>query len=624
MLDLLIAECSDYELKQSIELEKPRSWLKTVSAFANTLGGIIIFGVDNDRKIVGLKDAANALEIISDKIKNRIKPLPEVEIYPFYEEEQNLIVVKVSKGRSGPYYYVHDRTKEVYIRLGDETIIAPNHILNELVLKGLNCTYDSLITDNKKRDYSFSYFEATYNERTHTKFKETDYISMNLSNKNGYLTNTGALLSDQNTIYQSRVFCTHWNGKTKTSLDSEAIDDKEINGSIVQQLFSSLEFIKNNMKIKWHKSGIYRIDKPDYDLEAVREALVNALIHRDYTRVGSEVSIDIYLDRLEITSPGGMLSGETLKIKNHSSIPSERRNPYLADIFARMKFMERRGSGLNKIIDKTNDLFGNKDSHVEYISLTNYFKVIIFNSNYKVDAVNDTDDAVNDTDDAVKDGVNAVNDTFDAVKDTVDAVKVTFDEVNDVNDEAKESLDAVNDVDDVDKDADDVAHDVDNYVVKDTIDEVNNAFDAADAVNDAFDVDKEAVDAVNDTFDEVKDTVDAVKNVVDEVNDANDAVKDVVDEVKDAADAVNDKVDEVNDVNDEAKESLDAVNDEIINIIKRYPGLRAPLIYDLIKLNNPNITINIIRNRIRRDLKDQIIFKGNYRTGGYYINKKHK
>ena len=103
MLDLLIAECSDYELKQSIELEKPRSWLKTVSAFANTLGGIIIFGVDNDRKIVGLENIVNALEIISDKIKNRIKPLPEVEIYPFIEGEKNLIVVKVSKGSKTVY-----------------------------------------------------------------------------------------------------------------------------------------------------------------------------------------------------------------------------------------------------------------------------------------------------------------------------------------------------------------------------------------------------------------------------------------------------------------------------------------------------------------------------------------
>lgn len=200
--------------------------------------------------------------------------------------------------------------------------------------------------------------------------------------------------------------------------------------------------------------------------------------------MGSEVSIDIYLDRLEIISSGGMLSGETLKIKNHSAIPSERRNPYLADIFARMKFMERRGSGLNKIIDKTNDLFENKDSHVEYISLTNYFKVIIFNSNYKVDKV--------------KEAVDAVNDTFDAVK------------------------------------------------------------DANDAVNDAFDVDH------------------------------------------------------------------DAVNAEMINIIKKYPGLRAPLIYDLIKQNNPNITINTIRNRIRRDLKDKIIFKGNSRTGGYYIKKQKR
>ena len=146
------------------------------------------------------------------------------------------------------------------------------------------------------------------------------------------------------------------------------------------------------------------------------------------------------------------------------------------------------------------------------------------------------------------------------------------------------------------------------------VDAVN---DAADEVKVTFDEVNDANDAVNDANDEAKESLDAVNDTVDEVNDAFDAVKDVVDEAKESLDAVND-------ANDEAKESLDAVNDEIINIIKRYPGLRAPLIYDLIKLNNPNITINVIRNRIRRDLKDQIIFKGNYRTGEYYIKKQKR
>ena len=351
MLDLLISECSDYELKKDIEVEKPRSWLKTISGFANTLGGTLIFGVEDNKRIIGIEEISKSIEIITEKIKTRIKPLPEVEIYPFSEENKNLIAVKVTKGKSGPYYYSYEKTKEAYIRLGDETILAPSHILNELVLKGMNRTYDSITSIHKKRDFSFSYFEATYFERTHTKFKELDYISMKLMEKDGVLTNTGLLLSDQNIIYQSRVFCTHWDGKTKTSLNSEAIDDKEISGSIVHQLVASLEFIKNNMKKKWHKSGVYRVDKPDYDLDAIREAIVNALIHRDYSRVGCEVTIDLYQDRLEITSPGGMISGEKLELNTHSSIPSERRNPFLADIFSRMGFMERRGSGLNKIID---------------------------------------------------------------------------------------------------------------------------------------------------------------------------------------------------------------------------------------------------------------------------------
>ena len=416
-----------------------------------------------------------------------------MEIYPFSEENKNLIAVKVTKGKSGPYYYSNEKTKEAYIRLGDETILAPSHILNELVLKGMNRTYDSIISIHKKRDFSFSYFEATYFERTHTKFKEIDYISMKLMEKDGVLTNTGLLLSDQNIIYQSRVFCTHWDGKTKTSLNSEAIDDKEISGSIVHQLVASLEFIKNNMKKKWHKSGVYRVDKPDYDLDAIREAIVNALIHRDYSRVGCEVTIDLYQDRLEITSPGGMISGEKLELNTHSSIPSERRNPFLADIFSRMGFMERRGSGLNKIIDKTNVLFKDEKVHVEYFSTNNFFRVIIKNANYKFDAVN----VHNGINDAVKIGVQSSVDAVESEVAQFDAVKI-------------EDFDAVNDAD-------------------------------------------------------------------------------------------------------------DAVNDEVINIIKKYPGLRAPSIYNLIKQKNPNITINIIRNRIRRELKNQIIFKGNSRTGGYYI-----
>ena len=595
MLDLLISECSDYELKKDIEVEKPRSWLKTISGFANTLGGTLIFGVEDNKRIIGIEEISKTIEIITEKIKTRIKPLPEVEIYPFSEENKNLIAVKVTKGKSGPYYYSYEKTKEAYIRLGDETILAPSHILNELVLKGMNSTYDSITSIYKKRDFSFSYFEATYFERTHTKFKELDYISMKLMEKDGVLTNTGLLLSDQNIIYQSRVFCTHWDGKTKTSLNSEAIDDKEISGSIVHQLVASLEFIKNNMKKKWHKSGVYRVDKPDYDLDAIREAIVNALIHRDYSRVGCEVTIDLYQDRLEITSPGGMISGEKLELNTHSSIPSERRNPFLADIFSRMGFMERRGSGLNKIIDKTNALFKDEKVHVEYFSTNNFFRVIIKNANYKIDAVND-----------IVDAVESKVAQFDAVKiEDFDAVNVQ----NEVNDAVE--IGAQSSVDSVESEV--VQFDA---VKIEDFDAVNVQNEVNDAVKIGAQSSVDAVESEVAQFDAVKiEDFDAV-NVQ---NEANDAVNDTVDAVKDTDDAVNDIDDVVNDAVNVSFQQFCRLNELIMEYIEKYPGLRIPNLFNLLNKDISNLTINMIRNCIRRELKNKVIFIGNPKTGGYFL-----
>lgn len=120
----------------------------------------------------------------------------------------------------------------------------------------------------------------------------------------------------------------------------------------------------------------------DYDEEAVREAIVNGIIHREYTRLGAAVCVDIYDDRLEVTSPGCMMSGKIIDKEVDDVVASERRNPVLADIFARMKFMERRGSGLKKITDNTNALFNDGKNHVEFFSDRNYFKVTIHNALY--------------------------------------------------------------------------------------------------------------------------------------------------------------------------------------------------------------------------------------------------
>ena len=122
---------------------------------------------------------------------------------------------------------------------------------------------------------------------------------------------------------------------------------------------------------------------PEYDEIAIREAIVNAIIHRQYTTVGAEVTIDIYDDRIVITSPGPMVSGVLINKELEDNIPSIRRNPILADIFARMKFMDRRGSGFDKIVNGTNRLFDDQENHVEFYATETHFSVVIYNANYE-------------------------------------------------------------------------------------------------------------------------------------------------------------------------------------------------------------------------------------------------
>ena len=256
----------------------------------------------------------------------------------------------VATGRTTPYYYKADGIMEAYIRVGNESIVAPDYVVNELILKGTNRSFDALITDFRKTDYSFTLLEATYLERTGLRFEESDYFSFGLTDSNGFLTNTGKLLADQHIVYNSRIFCTRWNGLAKGSIFDDALDDKEYEGNLIYLLQSGSDFVRNNSKVRFSKEAAYRIDKPDYADRAVTEALVNALIHRDYIVLGSEIHIDMYDDRLEIQSPGGMFEGKPIQECDINAIGSVRRNPVIADLFHRMKFMERRGSGLTKVL----------------------------------------------------------------------------------------------------------------------------------------------------------------------------------------------------------------------------------------------------------------------------------
>lgn len=404
MLENLIAEATECDYKVALETKRPKSWLKSVSAFANGIGGMLLFGVNNDGKPVGLENAQNDAEAISRLIRERITPLPQFVLTPLKENDKDILALSVSSGRTTPYYYKADGVREVYIRVGNESIIAPDYVLNELILKGTNRSFDALISDARKADYSFTLLEATYREQTDLRFEASDYVSFGLADKNGFLTNAGRLMADQHIVYNSRVFCTRWNGLEKGSIFDDALDDKEYEGNLISLLQNGCDFVKNNSKVRFVKEASRRIDKPDYAGRAVTEAIVNALIHRDYIVLGSEIHIDMFDDRLEIQSPGGMFEGPVVQERDIHTIGSARRNPVIADLFHRMKYMERRGSGLMKIISETTKLPGyTEELRPEFFSTPSDFRVVMKNVNYVLNGSTMQDTMQDTTQDASHD-----------------------------------------------------------------------------------------------------------------------------------------------------------------------------------------------------------------------------
>ena len=376
-LEKLISECTAYDFKLMLEEKKPKSWLKSVSAFANGLGGSLFFGIDDDGIVKGLDDVQHVCESISCKIRDYMDPLPDVEMIPQEINGHEILQLKVCAGSYTPYYYVGDGQRVAFIRIGDESLPATAEQMVRLVLKGSNKTYDSLHTDYKAEDYAFTILANTFKTRTSQEWNKKYLLSFGLVTNSGNLTNAGALFADDCPLWQSRLYCTRWDGKAK----GDAINDAEFTGNVLMLLREAMNFVKSNTKKGWEKLPNGRKNKPEYAERAVLEAMVNHFIHRDYTVMGGEVHLDIYEDRLTITSPGGMYNGMLIQDLDIADVSSERRNPILANVMAQLDYMEKRGSGLTRICNETQALDGYKDElKPVFKSTPTQFQTIIFAS----------------------------------------------------------------------------------------------------------------------------------------------------------------------------------------------------------------------------------------------------
>ena len=376
-LEGLIGECTAYDFKIMLETKRPKSWLKSVCAFANGLGGSLFFGVANDGTIKGLDDVQQVCEMVSHKVRDYMDPLPEVEMIPQRVDHLTILELKVHPGNYTPYYYVGDGQRIAYVRIGDESLPATAEQMLRLVLKGSNKTFDSLHTTYKTEEHSFSILANAFRERTGQEWNKKYLLSFGLVTEQGMLTNAGALFADECPLWQSRLYCTRWDGKTK----GDAINDAEYTGNVLMLLREAMNFVKSNTKSGWKKLPDRRKNQPEYAERALLEALVNHFIHRDYTIIGSEVHLDIYEDRLVITSPGGMYNGMLIQHLEIEEVSSERRNPILANVMAQLDYMEKRGSGLSRICNETKALAGYREELKPLFKSTpTQFQTCIFSS----------------------------------------------------------------------------------------------------------------------------------------------------------------------------------------------------------------------------------------------------
>lgn len=348
----LIAECTSYDFKEMLERKKVKSWLKSVSAFANTDGGSLFYGVNDEGEIVGLKNVQADSDFISEMIKARLDPVPEVQLIPIEHEGRSLLEVKVKAGVLTPYYYYQDGTRTAFVRVGNESVECNSQQLLSLVLKGTHMTWDSLPTQVDANKHSFIILANTFREQTHQEWNDKYLESFGLVTSDRKLTNAGLLFVDNCSVFQSRIFCTRWTGLYK----DDAISSVEHRANLVLLLKYGMDFIKNYTMSGWVKMPNYRLNLPDYSDRAIFEGLVNHLIHRDYTVMGGEVHIDIYDDRVELVSPGAMLDGTQIQDRDIYNVPSIRRNPVIADMFTQLDYMEKRGSGLRKMRELTEKL----------------------------------------------------------------------------------------------------------------------------------------------------------------------------------------------------------------------------------------------------------------------------
>ena len=351
-----------WQLPESKRLEFKKEFLpgrkiaETTIAFANGAGGKIIFGVQDDpREIIGVPNSElfNLELKIVNHLHDLVCPTLVPEIYIQTIESRSLHIIGIYPGSDKPCYLkkVGKENSGTFIRIGSANRKASKELLDELERQWMKISYNSTARyDTTAAEIDLESFKDDYQRITRKQLDRERLINIGLFKNDCnqiYLNNAAVLLSDSPIIKHefpyAKIECARFKGADKRVF----LDQQTIEKPIHKLAEPCLDFVKKNIALSSEIGKIYRRDRWEYPLEAIREAIINAIIHRDYLVLGSDIKLAIFDDWLEIISPGPL--PETITVENLGSGRSETRNRVLAPIFKNLRLIEAQGTGIQKI-----------------------------------------------------------------------------------------------------------------------------------------------------------------------------------------------------------------------------------------------------------------------------------
>lgn len=330
---------------------------KTVVAFANDAGGILILGIkDKPRTVVGIpeEELFELEEKISTSIHDTCAPVILPDISFMKVEGKHILVVKIAKGNNPPYHIkVKGVEQGTYIRVGSSNRLAGREMIEELKRKRSNISFDSLpVYDKQLTELDFHSFRDHFQKNAGEKLTQTILKKLNLiyqEQESYFPTNALILLSDdelkQKIFPYSKVECARFKGAAPGNF----IDQKTIDGPLSVQVEQAYQFVLRHISQGSEYEGVYRKDRWEYPIIALREIIRNSIIHRDYALKGKDIKIAVFDDKVEITSPGNLLP--TVDFNDMESGQSDIRNKTLAPVFKKLGIIEQWGNGLQLIAE---------------------------------------------------------------------------------------------------------------------------------------------------------------------------------------------------------------------------------------------------------------------------------